>query len=133
MFGNYGVAVLKVSENYEELQAGLEDICSAAKDMEVVTAENQVHRTQFYLGGDFKFLALVYCIESANAVHACVWCKCPKSQHSNMEIQWSITDPIRSARAIEEITEKSKLGKRNKDRYNCKIHHYFLSYPPNRL
>ena len=120
MFGNYGVAILKASDNYEELQAGLEDICSAAKDMDIVTVEDQVHRIQFYLGGDLKFLALVCGIESADAVHACVWCKCPKGQHSDMEIQWSITDPIRGARTVEEITEKSKLGKRNKDWYNCK-------------
>ena len=47
VFGNYSVAILKVSGNYKELQAGLEDICSAAKDMEVVTVEDQVHRIQF--------------------------------------------------------------------------------------
>ena len=116
VFGNYGVTIL---ENYEELQAGLEDICSAAKDMEVVTVEDQVHKIQFYLGGDLKFLALVCGIESANAVHACVWCK-PKGQRSDMEIQLSITDPIRGARTVEEITEKCKLGKRNKDQYNYK-------------
>ena len=40
MFGNYGVAILKVSEDYEELQVGLEDICTEAKDMEVVTVED---------------------------------------------------------------------------------------------
>ena len=47
MFGNYSVAILEVSENYDELQAGLEDICTAAKDIEVVTIEGQVYRIQF--------------------------------------------------------------------------------------
>ena len=37
-----------------------------------------------------------------------------------MQIQWSITDPIRGARTVEEITAKCKLGKTNKNRYNCK-------------
>ena len=120
VFGNYSVAILKVSENYEELQAGLEDICSAAKDIEEVTIEGQVYRIQFYLGGDLKFLALVCGIENANAEHACVWCKCPKGKRADMEIQWSITDPIRGSRTVEEIEEKCKLGKRNKNRYNCK-------------
>ena len=59
VYGNYSVAILKVSENYEELQAGLEDIWSVAKDIKVVTIKGQVHRIQFYLGGDLKFLALV--------------------------------------------------------------------------
>ena len=95
VYGNYSVAILKVSKNYEELQAGLEDICSAAKDIEVVTMEGQVYRIQFYLGGDSKFLALVCGFENANAEHACVWwSKCPKGKFVDMQIQWSITDLI---------------------------------------
>ena len=100
--------------------AVLEDICSAAKDIEVVSIEGQVHRIQFYLAGDLKYLALVCGIENADAEHACVWCKCPKSKRANMQIQCSIIDPIRRARTIEKIVEKCKLAKRNKNQYNCK-------------
>ena len=82
--------------------------------------EGQVHRIQFYLGGDLKFLALVCGFGNANAEHACVWwCKCPKGKFVDMQIQWSITDVIRGARTVKEIVEKYKLGKRNKNRYNC--------------
>ena len=35
--GNHVVAILKVSESYEELLAGLEDICEEAKDLSVIT------------------------------------------------------------------------------------------------
>ena len=120
VLGNYSVAILKVLEKYEQLEAGLQDICAEAKDLEVVTIEDQVYRIKFYLGGDLKFLALVCGIESANAEHACVWCKCPKSKWADMTIQWSITDPKKGVRNIEEIMQKCKLGKRNKDRYNCR-------------
>ena len=132
VFGNYSVAILKVSENYEELQAGLEDICSAAKDIEVVTIEGQVYSIQFYLGGDLKFLALVCGIENANAEHACVWCKCPKGKHADMQIRWSITDPIRGARTVKEIVEKCKLGKRTRTNTTVKTHHYSLTFPSNK-
>ena len=55
VLGNYSIAILKVSEHYEELQAGLADIISKTKDMEVLTTQDQVYTIQFYLGGDLKF------------------------------------------------------------------------------
>ena len=129
VLGNYSIAILKVSEKYEELQAGLKDICSEAKDIEVVTIEGQIYRVQFYLGGDLKFLALACGIESANAEHACVWCKCSKGKRADMQMQWSVTDPNKGARSVEEIMEKCKLGKTNKNRYNCKHQPLFPFIP----
>ena len=111
VLGNYSLAILKVSEQYEELRAGLADIISEAKDIEVLTIQDQVFTIQFYLGGDLKFLAIACGIESATAQHACVWCKCNKSQRSDMQLEWSISDPRKGARTIEEISEKCKLGK----------------------
>ena len=111
VLGNYSLAILKVSEQYEELRAGLADIISEAKDIEVLTIQDQVFTIQFYLGGDLKFLAIACGIESATAQHACVWCKCNKSQRSNMQLEWSISDPRKGARTIEEISEKCKLTK----------------------
>ena len=73
-YGNHSIAILKVSEKYEELVAGLEDICTEAKDLEVVTVRDKVYKIQFFLGGDFKFLAVVCGIEAANSEHACIWC-----------------------------------------------------------
>ena len=118
-FGNHSLAILKVSEKYEELVAGLEDICTEAKDLEVITVREKVYKIQFFLGGDLKFLAVVCGIEAANSEHACIWCKCPKRQRWDMTRNWSISDQSKGARTIEEITEKSKLGKTNKNRFNC--------------
>ena len=50
-----------------------------------------------------KFLATVCGIEAASAEYSCIWCKCPKGQRSDMELQWSISDPLNGARTIEEI------------------------------
>lgn len=109
------------------------DIISEAKDTEVITVEDQVYTIQFYLGGDLKFLALVCGIESATAEHTCVWCKCSKSQRSDMQLHWSISDPSKGARSVEEIMEKCKLGKRNKNRYNCKQAPLFPFIPIKRV
>ena len=38
--GNHVVAILKVSESYEELLAGLENICEEAKDLNVITIKS---------------------------------------------------------------------------------------------
>ena len=111
--GNYSVAIMKTGESYDDLAKGLEDICTEAKDLEVLTIGEKVYRIQFFLGGDLKFLAIVCGIEAANADHACIWCKCPKNLRSDMTKQWSITDQAKGARTIEEISTKSKLGKRN--------------------
>ena len=118
-FGNHSIAILRVSEKYEELKAGLEDIIEEAKDLEVLSIRDNVYSIQFFLGGDLKFLAAVCGIEAANSEHACIWCKCPKQQRWNMALTWSIQDGSKGARTIEEIKEKCKLGKTSRNRFNC--------------
>ena len=133
VLGNYSIAILKVTEHYKKLQTGLADIISEAKDMEVLTIQDQVYTIQFYLGGDLKILVIVCGIESATADHACVWCKCSKSQRPDMQLQWSISDPSKGARTVQDIKEKCKLGKTNKNRYNCKHPPLFPFIPINRV
>ena len=87
MSGNYTVAILKATESYDELTLGLKDILDEAKDLEVLTIEGNVYKILLFLGGDWKFLATVCGIESASAEYACIWCKCPKDQRSNMELE----------------------------------------------
>lgn len=51
--GNHTLAILKVSENYNDLAAGLKDIIEEAKDLEVVTIEGKVHTIEYFLIGSF--------------------------------------------------------------------------------
>jgi len=85
-----------------------------SKSLESLTIKDKVYKVQFFLGGDWKFLAVVCVLEAATCEYACVWCKCPKHQRWDMSLAWSITDPAKGARTVDEITEKAKLGKRNK-------------------
>ena len=75
------------AESYEELLAGLEDICEKAKDLNVITISGKVYNTVLYLGGDWKFLATVCGIESATSEFACIWCKYPKEKRFDMALE----------------------------------------------
>ena len=54
----------------------------------------------FYLGGDWKFLALVTGIDAATSEHACIWCKCPKEDRWDTSMHWYITNPDEGARCV---------------------------------
>ena len=121
--GNHAIAIMKVSELYDELISGLKDICQEARNLDVITIDQKIYKITFFLGGDWKFLATVNGLESANADLACIWYKCAKTQRFNMSLQWSINDVKKGARTIEEISEKAKLPKRSKDSSREPIFH----------
>ena len=52
--GNHSIAILKVSDSYDELAAALEDICAEAKYLEVLTIK---YKITLFLGGVWKFFA----------------------------------------------------------------------------
>jgi len=52
--------------------AGVQDICEEAKDMEVICIKEKVYKIIWFLDGDWKFLATVCGLDSANAEHACM-------------------------------------------------------------
>ena len=56
--GNHSVAILRVSENYDDLLQGLHDIIAEAEDIEMITINDVSYQIQLFLGGDWKFLAL---------------------------------------------------------------------------
>ena len=56
--GNYSVAIMKIEETYDMLAAGLQDICSEARDLEVITIEDKVYNIKFFLGGQLKIFSL---------------------------------------------------------------------------
>ena len=56
--GNHVIAILKISENYEELLLGLKDICEEAKDLDVITIKDKVYKVIIFLGGEWNFWPL---------------------------------------------------------------------------
>ena len=62
--GNHSLAILKVPEKYDELHSGLQDLVSEASAL-VVGGETLT--LQYFLGGDWKVLALVCGLDAENS------------------------------------------------------------------
>ena len=131
--GNHVFAILKITEGYDELLAGLQDVCNEAMDLEVISIDGKVYRVTWFLGGDWKFLALACGLDSATSTYACIWCKCPKTKRSDMALQWSINDSTEGARSIKEICDKAKLPVNSKYRFNCSNKPIFPFIPMERV
>ena len=63
----------------------------------------------YYLGGDWKFLALVTGVDSASSRYSCIWCKCPSEERSVTDKEWSVCDVAKGALTIEENIHLSQL------------------------
>jgi hypothetical protein len=59
-------------------------------------------------------------IDSAISEYACIWCKCPMSERSDINKSWSITDQSKGARTIKEISDLAKCKKtKTYKHFNC--------------
>ena len=81
----------------------------------VITVRDHKFNVEFYLGGDWKFLAMITGIDSASSTHACIWCKCPALERYESTQKWSISDCEFGARTIEEST---MIAQSRKKKYN---------------
>ncbi|CAB4030476.1 Hypothetical predicted protein [Paramuricea clavata] len=118
--GNYLLAVIKTKEIYDTLAESLSNIIEEMEQTKSINVDGTTYDLEYFLGGDWKFLACVCGIGGANANYACIWCTCPKIERHNMEKSWSILDPGHvhhmhfGARSLEKIEKFSKTKK-----YNC--------------
>lgn len=110
--GNHSLAILKEPENYDSLSKGLEDLRKEVENLKSIEVDGRRYELEYYLGGDWKFLALVTGIDSAKSNFACIWCKCLKGDRADMEKEWSLLDSKLGARTIEENTELSRKSKK---------------------
>jgi len=113
--GNYILAIVKTTENYENLKESLFDLSSEMTSLTKITVNDKTYTIEYFLGGDWKFLACVCGLGAANQDHACIWCKCPRIERWDYNKQWSLTDLKLGARNLEEISKYAKSKK-----YNCK-------------
>ena len=86
-YGCHVIALINTTEDYENLQESLTDIADELRHLKSINVDGKEFTVQLYLGGDWKFLALVTGIEAATSLF-CVWCKCPSDQkHITEETQ----------------------------------------------
>ena len=128
--GNHCLAIFKEPESYTSMQECLKDIREEAESLTSITIDGVTFEIEYYLGGDWKFLAMATGIDSATSTYACIWCKCPTNERANTTKKWSITDTSKGARTIEENVQ---LGGRSTAKFNVSHIPLFPKIPLTRV
>ena len=95
----------KQPESYDCLKLALEDIIKEVEELKEVHLDGNTFKIEYYLGGDWKFLAMVTSIDAASSDYACICGKCKKDDCGDIQQQWSLCDKYLGARTIEENIE----------------------------
>ena len=106
--GNHILAVFKQPESYSCLKLALADIIAEVKELEKIQVDDTTFRITYYMGGDWKFLAMVTGIDSASSDYACIWCHCKKDERGDIQREWSLSEKDKGARTIDENVELVK-------------------------
>ena len=78
--GNHILAIFKTPESYGYLKKALEDIIEQLSQIQV---GDTIFSIQYFLGGNWKFLACVTGVDAASCTYACIWCKCSRDETYN--------------------------------------------------
>ena len=61
-------------EKYDQIKLALEEMLGLIKDIKALYINGTSYNVDFFLGGDLKFIAMIFGIQCANAHHSCPWC-----------------------------------------------------------
>ena len=91
--GNYCLAIFKEPKSYDSLKKCLSDNITDVNTLSSIEVNGITFSIEYYLGEDWKILALSTGIDSASSTHACIWCKCPAIECHISAQKWSMLDP----------------------------------------
>ena len=119
--GNHCLAIVKVKEDYENIQASLQDIEREMREVfeEGLIVDGRLYKVDYSLGGDFKFLLVVFGLSSATSNYAC-----HKNERGNQTMERLTSDLKKGARSTE------KLVKWSKDHKFCCKHEPMFKFIP---
>lgn len=104
------------------------DIIQEVDHLREINVVGETYKISFYLGGDWKFLAVVTGIDAASSDYACISCKCWKEDRSDITQWWSIKNVSSGARTTEE--NKELAGRPHvRKAYNVSHEPLFLTIP----
>ena len=85
--------------------------------LKTITYAGATFNVEFFLGGDWKFLATVCGIGPANQDIACIWCLCPRVLRHDVFQEWPLNDKdTKVSRTIDSI---KRLYKQKKQLPTC--------------
>ena len=64
--GNYILAIIENTESYDNLRQGLADLIKEMSNLKEINVNGRNYKIDYYLGGDWKFVALVCGVGTAN-------------------------------------------------------------------
>ena len=73
---------------------------------------------EWFLGGDWKFLACICGLGAAHAMYPCIWCKSSLYDKYDGRKKWSLTDVSKGACSIEEIQQQVNTRSKTVEKYN---------------
>ena len=79
------------AEKYESVKLSLKELLEEIKAINEVTIFSKKYKIQFILGGDLKFIALIFGLQAANSNHPCPWCHFNIAHPVNTNANWPIS------------------------------------------
>jgi len=70
--GNHVLALINTTEDYNYLQEALRDIAEEIKNTTSITVKGLTFEIEYFLGGDWIFLAICSGLKAANSSYSCV-------------------------------------------------------------
>ena len=80
--GNRTIGIVNGTEGYQTIKVSFGSLfkeINSLIDSAKLTVDGQDLNTEFYLGGDYKFLLLMLGLKGATSNYACAWCKVHKA------------------------------------------------------
>ena len=117
--GNRTLAILNGKEDYSSLKKSFGSIFSEINSMiteaKITVGDTEVE-TDFFLGGDYKFILVMLGLNGATANYACAWCKIHKDDRWKTDQHFSYFNSEPLSRSLPEMKKMSKISK---DNYGC--------------
>ena len=113
---NRTIAIVNGSEGYQTLQEAFREIFEDINKMIAsgkLTVNNKEVNTEFFLGGDYKFILLMLGLKGTTSNYACAWCKVHKADRWKIEESYSHYNTPPLVRSLEEICQMCSLSKDN--------------------
>ena len=117
--GNRTIGIVNGTEGYQTIKVSFASLIKEINSLiesAKLTVDAQDLNTEFYLGGDYKFILLMLGLKGATSNYACAWCKVHKADHWNISDNYLIYNTPPMVRTLEEIREMSTTSK---DNYCC--------------
>ena len=107
----------------------MSDIIAEVEKLNSIDINGVKFRIEYYLGGDWKFLAMATGIDAASSTYACIWCKCPTNLWFDPDKVWSVTNTSEGARTIEDTLKLSQLPRSKKKQFTVSNAPLFPTIP----